>query len=115
MAGKSGDALMIATSYEPNDPVNSLPVIAQIRPIAENRVLLHQVNWETFEQLILDIGDRRSTLFHYINGTLEIMSPLSLHEGNSRFFDKLEYVQKRLTLGESATLREFRKWIRDNT
>jgi Uma2 family endonuclease len=26
----------------------------------------------------------------------------------------VEYVQKRLVLGESATLREFRKWIRAN-
>ena len=50
----------------------------QPRPLAENRVLLHNVSWETFEQLLDDVGDRRSTLFHYINGTLEIMSPLSL-------------------------------------
>ncbi len=26
----------------------------------------------------------------------------------------VEYVKKRLTLGESTTLREFRKWLRDN-
>jgi Uma2 family endonuclease len=26
----------------------------------------------------------------------------------------VEYVQKRLTLGESGTLREFRKWVREN-
>jgi len=26
----------------------------------------------------------------------------------------IEYVQKRLTLGESGTLREFRKWVRAN-
>lgn len=61
----------------------------QPRPLAENRVLLHNVSWETFEQLLDDVGDRRKTLFHYNNGTLEIMSPLSLHEGSGRFFDRL--------------------------
>ena len=64
-------------------------VIEKSRPLSENRVLLHGVSWETFERLLADVGDRRKTLFHYINGTLEIMSPLSLHEGSSRFFDRL--------------------------
>ncbi|MCA6501633.1 MAG: Uma2 family endonuclease [Pseudanabaena sp. M135S2SP2A07QC] len=59
------------------------------RPLSENRVLLHGVSWETFECLLADVGDRRKTLFNYIKGNLEIMSPLSLHEGSSRFFDKL--------------------------
>jgi len=65
------------------------PITELIRPIAEQRILLHHVSWETFECLLADIGDRRKTLFHYINNTLEIMSPLSLHEGSSHFFDKL--------------------------
>lgn len=61
----------------------------QPRPLSENRILLHGVSWETFERLLADIGDRRKTLFHYINGTLEIMSPLSLHEGSNRFIEAL--------------------------
>ncbi|GBO53931.1 hypothetical protein APA_1879 [Pseudanabaena sp. lw0831] len=61
--------------------------IEKSRPLSENRVLLHGVSWETFERLLADVGDRRKTLFHYNNGTLEIMSPLSLHEGSGRFFD----------------------------
>ena len=64
-------------------------VIEKSRSLSENRVLLYGVSWETFERLLADVGDRRKTLFHYINGTLEIMSPLSLHEGSSRFFDRL--------------------------
>ena len=67
----------------------AIAVIEKSRPLSENRVLLHGVSWETFERLLADVGDRRKTLFHYINGTLEIMSPLSLHEGSSRFFDRL--------------------------
>jgi Uma2 family endonuclease len=63
--------------------------IEKSRPLSENRVLLHGVSWETFECLLADVGDRRKTLFNYIKGNLEIMSPLSQHEGSSRFFDKL--------------------------
>jgi len=65
------------------------PIAEQNRPLAENRVILHNVSWHTFENLLTDLGDRRKTLFHYLNDTLEIMSPLSLHEGSSRFFDRL--------------------------
>jgi Uma2 family endonuclease len=52
-------------------------------------VILNNISWDTFERLLADIGDRRKTLFHYINGTLEIMSPLSLHEGSNRFIEAL--------------------------
>jgi Uma2 family endonuclease len=70
-------------------PTSGSEEIEKSRPISENRVLLHGVSWETFECLLTDVGDRRKTLFNYIKGNLEIMSPLSLHEGSSRFFDKL--------------------------
>jgi Uma2 family endonuclease len=52
-------------------------------------VILNNISWDTFERLLADIGDRRKTLFHYINGTLEIMSPLSLHEGSNHFIEAL--------------------------
>ncbi len=69
---------------------NIPPAIAeQARPLAEHRVILHNVSWQTFENLLTDLSDRRKTLFHYLNGTLEIMSPLSLHEGSNRFIDDL--------------------------
>ena len=61
----------------------------QARPLAEHRVILHNVSWNTFENLLADLGDRHTTLFHYLNGTLEIMSPLSLHEGSNRFIEAL--------------------------
>jgi len=64
-------------------------IAEQGRPLAEHRVILHNVSWHTFENLLTDLGDRRKILFHYLNGTLEIMSPLSLHEGSNRFIDDL--------------------------
>jgi Uma2 family endonuclease len=82
---------MINTSTLPREQAATSVIekIEKPRPLSENRVLLHGVGWETFERLLADVGDRRKTLFNYINGNLEIMSPLSLHEGSSRFFDKL--------------------------
>ncbi|WP_217901607.1 Uma2 family endonuclease [Pseudanabaena sp. SR411] len=61
----------------------------QSRPVAEQRIWLENISWQTFERLLEDIGDRRSTLFHYINGNLEIMSPMALHERSNRFIDDL--------------------------
>ena len=78
---------MTATTL--SKPITSSAIAQQIRPIAEDRVILHNVSWRTFESLLADLGDRRKTLFHYLNGTLEIMSPLSLHEGSNRFIDDL--------------------------
>ena len=78
---------MTATTL--SKPITSSAIAEQIRPIAEDRVILHNVSWLTFENLLADIGDRRKTLFHYLNGTLEIMSPLSLHEGSNRFIEAI--------------------------
>jgi Uma2 family endonuclease len=78
---------MTATTLSKSTMTTSL--CEQSRPLAENRVILHGVSWHTFESLLNDLGDRRKTLFHYLNGILEIMSPLSLHEGSNRFIEAL--------------------------
>ena len=65
---------MTATTL--SKPIITNSVCEQSRPIAEDRVILHNVSWHTFENLLADVGDRRKTLFHYLNGTLEIMSPI---------------------------------------
>ena len=43
-------------------------------PQAENRVVLNDVSWATFEALLADT-DHRNSLFTFDRGTLEIMSP----------------------------------------
>ncbi len=45
-----------------------------------DRVLLHQISWEQFENLLRDLGDRRAARLAYDQGTLEIMTPLPEHE-----------------------------------
>ncbi|WP_017655176.1 Uma2 family endonuclease [Fortiea contorta] len=47
---------------------------------AEQRTVLHNVSWETFEALLKDTGEDRGSRFAYDCGTLEIMTPLFQHE-----------------------------------
>lgn len=46
------------------------------------RVLLHDVTWQEFEDILLELGEHRSARVAYGNGTLEIMTPLPEHENN---------------------------------
>ena len=44
------------------------------------RVLLRNVSWDEFEQILDELGDRRAARLAYYKGTLEIMVPLAGHE-----------------------------------
>jgi Uma2 family endonuclease len=46
----------------------------------EQRVVLHEVSWITYEHLLADHLDYSSPRFTYDEGTLEIMSPSTEHE-----------------------------------
>jgi len=43
---------------------------------AEQRVLLNNISWQTFETLLAEIGDNRASRLAYDQGQLEIMTPL---------------------------------------
>ena len=58
-------------------------------PEAEQRVILSNISWAPFEQILKELGDNRSTRLAYNNGFLEIMTPLGLHENNNRFIESL--------------------------
>lgn len=60
-----------------------------IPEIAEQRVILSNISWETFEQILKELGDNRSIKLAYNNGFLEIMTPLGPHENNNRFIESL--------------------------
>ncbi len=47
---------------------------------AEQRTVLENISWQTFEALLRETGDRRGFRFAYERGTLEIMTPLYEHE-----------------------------------
>jgi len=57
--------------------------------IAEQRVILSNISWQTFEQLLKELGDKRATRLAYNEGLLEIMTPLGPHENNNRFIESL--------------------------
>ncbi|MEH1931071.1 Uma2 family endonuclease [Nostoc sp.] len=56
---------------------------------AEQRTVLHNVSWETFEALLRDTGEYRGSRFAYDCGVLEIMTPLFEHENPKIQFDRL--------------------------
>jgi Uma2 family endonuclease len=45
-----------------------------------DRVVLYNLSWEQFENLLIDLGESRAARIAYDNGTLEIMTPLPEHE-----------------------------------
>lgn len=49
-------------------------------PQRADRVLLHGINWEQFENILHDLGNHRAARIAYFDGTLEIVTPLSGHE-----------------------------------
>jgi Uma2 family endonuclease len=59
---------------------------------AEQRTVLNNVSWETFEALLKDTGEARNSRFAYDCGTLEIMTPLFEHENPKIHFDRLIFV-----------------------
>ncbi|MEH1900773.1 MAG: Uma2 family endonuclease [Nostoc sp.] len=57
--------------------------------LAEQRTVLHNVSWETFEALLRDTSEDRGSRFAYDCGVLEIMTPLFEHENPKIQFDRL--------------------------
>ncbi len=51
---------------------------------AEQKVILHDVSWETYERLLADGADSSAPRFTYDRGELEIMSPSPEHEKLNR-------------------------------
>ena len=61
-------------------PVASPAALPPRAPQGERRVLLRGVSWTTYQQLLRDIGDHRGVRLAFDSGSLEIMSPGTLHE-----------------------------------
>jgi Uma2 family endonuclease len=58
----------------------------------EERMLLHDVSWETYEQLLANYADNSGPRFTYDRGVLEIMSPSSEHEECNDIIKLLVYI-----------------------
>ena len=55
----------------------------------EQRVLLKNISWQTFEAMLTEMGEDRAARLAYDEGMLEIMTPLGEHENTHRFRDDL--------------------------
>lgn len=51
--------------------------------LAEQRLTLNNISWDTYEKLLASFGEHRAVRFHYDNGVLEFMVPLEAHENPS--------------------------------
>jgi Uma2 family endonuclease len=47
---------------------------------AGQRIYLHDVDWQEFERILLELGEKRATRIAYFDGELEIRMPLPEHE-----------------------------------
>lgn len=55
-----------------------------VQRVAEQRMVLHHIGWDTYEALMRDYADRSAPRFTYDRGELEIVSPLAIHERYTR-------------------------------
>jgi Uma2 family endonuclease len=60
--------------------LTTTPIEDSSRASAEQRVILYNVSWDTYEKLLADLADQSSTRLTYDQGTLEIMTPSNEHE-----------------------------------
>jgi Uma2 family endonuclease len=63
-------------------------MVASSSTPAEQRTVLHNISWQTFEALLKETGEDRGSRFAYDCGTLEIMTPLYEHENPKIQFDR---------------------------
>lgn len=57
----------------------TIPITA-IELAPGSTVSIHNLSWADFETLLIELGEKRNTRIAYYRGTLEIMSPLAIHE-----------------------------------
>lgn len=55
--------------------------------IAQNRVVLNDIKWQTFKALLADAGDNRAWRIAYDQGVLEIRMPYQQHEVPKRLLE----------------------------
>ena len=52
-------------------------------------LLLKDISWAMFQQLLEDLGDERAARISYSGGMLEIMTPLAIHESDKKIIGNL--------------------------
>ena len=52
-------------------------------------IILRDISWQEFEQILTDLGEHRAALIAYKDQCLEIMTPLAEHEDNKEIISDL--------------------------
>lgn len=88
----------------------------------ETRTILTGITWDTYKQILVDLGENRGKRLAYSEGVLEIMSPGSKHECSNRILDKMIHIICEETGREAKGLgsltcnnEEFQKGIEPDT
>jgi Uma2 family endonuclease len=86
-------------------------IIDRIEVQAGQRVYLRDIAWQEFEQILIDLGEKRATRIAYYDGALEIRMPLPEHErAKVLISDLLKILLEELDLGwESLGSSTFKK------
>jgi Uma2 family endonuclease len=58
----------------------TLVKISQIETLQGQSTILHDLDWDQYETILEDLGERRATRISYLSGLLEIEMPLPEHE-----------------------------------
>lgn len=61
-----------------------MAIMTTVLSPSEQRVIIEDVSWQTYEQLLADLAGRSAPRLAYDCGTLEIMSPTPRHEELNR-------------------------------
>ncbi len=72
------------------------------RAASEQRAVLRNISWQTFETMLAEMGEDRASRITYDQGMLEIMTPLMPHEHWNCLLKMLIFV-----LGEELNLEIF--------
>jgi len=62
-----------------------------IAPANTHHAILPNISWQTFETILTEMGNHRTTRLAYDMGILEIMTPLMPHEHNNRLLEHLVF------------------------
>jgi len=54
--------------------------ISQIETLPGQSTVLHDIDWQQFESILEDLGEKRAARIAYLDGVLEIQMPLPEHE-----------------------------------
>ena len=82
---------MVATNESVSIPIETT--------LAEKRVIFYNLSWQSYEQILAALGNKRAARLTYYKGTLEIVSPLEEHESaNSLIGQLVELLAEELNL-----------------